>query len=92
MELARGGNVYACGYQKASGVAHALIRDTELMGSDATPLQVHFFDDAVVNAALVAKSLSSLLEQAGKKKLLARIDMHVCWWDPFLEGKTNECF
>lgn len=85
VELARGGNVYACGYQKASGVAHALIRDSQLAGNDSSPLQVHFFDDAVVNAALVARQLSSLLEKAGKKKLLSRIDLNVCWWDPFME-------
>ena len=89
VKLARGGNVYACGYQKASGVAHALIRDVELMGKDSGPLQVHFFDDAVVNVALVARALSSILEKAGKKKLLSRIEMHVCWWDPFVEGKCE---
>ena len=80
LPLARGGNIYAAGYQKALALAH-IISETEY-GEECC--RVLFFDDALVNAHVVAQSTLLHLSQSpkggtGSSTLVDSLSVH--WWD-----------
>ena len=75
--LARGGCVYASGYQKAAALAH-IVSERKQEG-----LRVFFFDDSVVNSYVVGTSLAQHL--AGGKLGPAVAELTSYWWDSFEE-------
>ena len=75
--LARGGSVYASGYQKAAALAH-IVSDQKRAG-----LRVFFFDDSVVNSYVVATSAAQHLAGGALAPAVAELTSY--WWDSYDE-------
>ena len=75
--LARGGSVYASGYQKAAALAH-IVSDQKQAG-----LRVFFFDDSVVNSCVVGTSAAQ--HMAGGELAPAVAELTSYWWDSYEE-------
>jgi hypothetical protein len=75
--LARGGSVYASGYEKAAALAH-IVSEQKRAG-----LRVFFFDDSVVNSYVVATSTAQ--HMAGGELAPAVSELTSYWWDSYDE-------
>jgi len=84
VKLARGGSLYASGYQKEAALAHGIIRHASELKSTG-PIRVVFFDDVVSNCHSISTNLHTYFKDAKEKQILDRLELTVCWWDPFLE-------
>mmetsp|Transcript_16223 Transcript_16223/g.18365 ORF Transcript_16223/g.18365 Transcript_16223/m.18365 type:complete len:294 (+) Transcript_16223:76-957(+) len=82
INLAHVGSIYASGYQKEMAIAHSILHKSNLPEG---PIRVFFFDDAVSNCHAVAENLHKLFKTPEEKEILDRIELSVCWWDPFRE-------
>ncbi|GMH77001.1 hypothetical protein TL16_g07260, partial [Triparma laevis f. inornata] len=74
--LARGGSVFAADYQKAAALAQ-IIREQKQRS-----LRVFFFDDAIVNAHVVATSTKLHLNMSAP---CPDVELISYWWDTFEE-------
>ena len=77
MPLARGGSVYASGYQKAAALAHIV------SAQKRAGLRVFFFDDIDVNSYVVATSAAQ--HMAGGELAPAVAELTSYWWDSYEE-------
>ena len=75
--LARGGSVYASGYEKAAALAHIV------SAQNRAGLRVFFFDDSVVNSYVVATSAAQ--HMAGGALAPAVAELTSYWWDSYDE-------
>ena len=75
--LARGGGVYASGYEKAAALAHIV------SAQKRAGLRVFFFDDSVVNSYVVGTSTA--LHMAGRELAPAVTELTSYWWDSYDE-------
>jgi hypothetical protein len=75
--LARGGSVYASGYQKAAALAH-IVSEQKQEG-----LRVFFFDDSIVNSYVVGTSAAH--HMAGGELAPAVAELTSYWWDSYEE-------
>ena len=75
--LARGGSVYASGYEKAAALAH-IVSEQKQEG-----LRVFFFDDSVVNSYVVGTSTAQHLAESGLASAVAELRSY--WWDSYEE-------
>ena len=74
--LARGGNIFAADYQKAAALAQ-IIRE---QGQDS--LRAFFFDDAIVNAHVVATATKLHLSSSSE---IPDVALTSYWWDTYEE-------
>ena len=75
--LARGGGVYASGYEKAAALAHIV------SAQKRAGLRVFFFDDSVVNAYVVATATARHLAGGALAPAVAELTSY--WWDSYDE-------
>ena len=75
--LARGGSVYASGYEKAAALAHIVSVQKQ------EGLRVFFFDDSVVNSYVVGTSTAQHLAESGLASAVAELRSY--WWDSYEE-------
>ena len=75
--LARGGSVYASGYEKAAALAHIV------SAQKRAGLRVFFFDDSVVNSYVAATSTARHLAGGALAPAVAELTSY--WWDSYDE-------